>query len=180
MFTNIQSTNNNFKLLPKGGIYLGEKSKGGNTISAVWEIVEPYADELGLKIWDIKFLKEGANHYLRIFIDKDGGVGIDDCVDLSHAIDKPLDDADPIDCSYCLEVSSPGVERELSRPEHFMSKIGEPIMVKFIRPVDGKREYNGMLKSYENGIVTLLLENEEEMNIDKKETSWIKLNDFDF
>ena len=155
------------------------KSKGGNTISAVWEIVAPYAKELGLELWDIKFVKEGATHYLRIFIDKEGGVGIDDCVDLSHAIDKPLDDADPIDCSYCLEVSSPGIERELSRPEHFESKIGEPIKLRFIRAVDGKRDYNGTLTGFENGTITLTLEDGKEMSIDKKETSWIRLNDFE-
>ncbi|MEG0978873.1 MAG: ribosome maturation factor RimP [Oscillospiraceae bacterium] len=155
------------------------KSKGGNTISEVWKIVEPFAKELGLDIWDIKFLKEGATHYLRIFIDKEGGVGIDDCVDLSHAIDKPLDDADPVDCSYCLEVSSPGIERELSRQEHFEACMEEPVMLRLIRPIDNTRDFNGTLKGYENGKVTLLLENGEEMSFDKKETSWIRLNDFE-
>lgn len=155
------------------------KSKGGNTISIVWEIVEPYAKQLGLEIWDIRFVKEGATHYLRIFIDKEGGVGIDDCVDLSHAIDKPLDDADPIDCSYCLEVSSPGIERELTRPEHFESKIGEPVKLKLIRAIENQREYNGALKGFGNGQIIIVLQNGEEKSFDKKDTSWVRLDDFD-
>ena len=102
-------------------------AKGGNTVKTVWEIVEPFAQELGLKIWDVRFLKEGSSWYLRIFIDKDGGVSIDDCVDLTHAINKPLDEADPIEQAYFLEVSSPGVERDLVRDEHFTAYIGEKI-----------------------------------------------------
>ena len=102
-------------------------AKGGNTVKTVWEIVEPLAKELGLSIWDVRFLKEGSSWYLRIFIDKDGGVSIDDCVDLTHAINKPLDEADPIEQAYFLEVSSPGVERDLVRDEHFNAYIGEKI-----------------------------------------------------
>lgn len=158
---------------------MAEKSKGGNTISAVLEIVEPIAEQLGLSIWDIKFVKEGATHYLRIFIDKEGGVGIDDCVDLSHAIDKPLDDADPIDCSYCLEVSSPGIERELSRPEHFEACIEQPVKVRLIRAYDNQREFKGTLKGYGSGKVTILQNDGNEISFEKKETSWIKLDDFD-
>ena len=100
-------------------------AKGGNIAAFVKSIVEPIAKEMGLEIWDIRFLKEGSQWYLRIFIDKEGGVSIDDCVDLTHAINKPLDEADPIEQAYCLEVSSPGIERELTRPEHFEKFIGE-------------------------------------------------------
>ena len=154
-------------------------AKGGNTVKTVWDIVEPFAAELGLRIWDVRFLKEGANWYLRIFIDKDGGVSIDDCVDLTHAINKPLDEADPIEQAYFLEVSSPGVERELVRDEHFTQNIGEKIKVKMIRPVDGKREFSGILESYEGGNVTLRAEDESGITFTKKEASWIKLDDFD-
>lgn len=155
------------------------KSKGGNTISKVWEIAEPIAKELGLEIWDITFVKEGAEHYLRIFIDKDGGVGIDDCVDLTHAINEPLDELDPIDCSYCLEVSSPGIERLLSRPQHFEQMMGEKIKVKLIKAQDNVREFKGVLKAYDNGQITMSLDNGEEKIFNKKETSWVKLDDFD-
>ena len=156
------------------------KGKGGNTVAAVWEIAEPIAAELGLKLWDIRFVKEGADWFLRIFIDKDGGVGITDCENMSRAIDKPLDDADPIEQSYCLEVSSPGIERDLSRESHFEACKGEKIKVKLIRAVDGIREFSGILEDYEGMKIVLRLEDGSAMNIDKKETSYIKLDDFSF
>ena len=154
------------------------KGKGGNTVNTVWQLAEPYAKQLGLEIWDGRFEKEGGDWFLRIFIDKEGGVSINDCVDMTHAIDKPLDDADPIEQSYCLEVSSPGVERELRRDEHFMKFIGSPVMVKLIRPLENKREYNGILESYENGSFELRLEDGTGLMINKKETSYVKLDDF--
>lgn len=154
-------------------------AKGGNTVKAVWEIVEPYAEELGLRIWDVRFLKEGASWYLRIFIDKDGGVSIDDCVDLTHAINKVLDEADPIEQAYFLEVSSPGVERDLVRDEHFTEFLGEKIKVKMIRPVDGKREFSGILEAFDGGNITIRLADEGGFTFLKKEASWIKLDDFE-
>ena len=157
---------------------MASKGKGGNTVNTVWQLAEPYAKQLGLEIWDVRFEKEGADWFLRIFIDKEGGVSINDCVDMAHAIDKPLDDADPIEQSYCLEVSSPGVERELRRDEHFLKFIGQPVMVKLIRPLENKREYNGILESYENGSFELRLEDGTGLMINKKETSYVKLDDF--
>ena len=154
-------------------------AKGGNTVKIVWDIVEPFAEELGLKIWDVRFLKEGSSWYLRIFIDKDGGVSIDDCVDLTHAINKPLDEADPIEQAYFLEVSSPGVERDLVRDEHFSAYIGEKIKVKTIRPVEGKREFSGILADYSDGNITIKLDDESGFTFTKKEASWIKVDDFD-
>ncbi len=156
------------------------KGKGGNTVAAVWEIAEPIAEELGLVIWDIRFVKEGADWFLRIFIDKDGGVGITDCENMSRAIDKPLDEADPIEQSYCLEVSSPGLERELTRESHFEACKGEKIKVKMIRAIDGVREFSGILESSEGMSIVLRLEDGSAMNIEKKETSYIKLDDFNF
>ena len=154
-------------------------AKGGNTVKIVWDIVEPLAAELGLSIWDVRFLKEGSQWYLRVFIDKDGGVGIDDCVNLSHAIDGPIDEANPIEQAYILEVSSPGVERDLIRDEHFTAFIGEKIKVKMIRPVEGKREFSGILESYEDGNITIRLEDESGFSFTKKEASFVKLDDFD-
>ena len=153
-------------------------AKGGNTVKTVWEIVEPFAQDLGLRIWDVRFLKEGSSWFLRIFIDKDGGVSIDDCVDLTHAINKPLDEADPIQQAYFLEVSSPGVERDLVRDEHFEAYIGEKIKVKMIRPIEGKREFSGILSDYSDGNITISLD-EGGFTFTKKEASWIKVDDFE-
>ena len=150
-----------------------------NTVSLVWDLVKPYADELGLILWDVCFEKEGANYYLRIIIDKEEeGVGIDDCVNMSHAIDKPLDDADLIDRQYNLQVSSPGIERKLTRDFHFDYAMGEKVILRLIRPCDGRREFNGILTGYENGAVTILLEDEIEMTAEKKEIAFVKLDDF--
>ena len=154
------------------------KGKGGNTVRKVWEIAEPLAKNLGLELWDIRFEKEGANWYLRVFIDKDGGVSIDDCVDMSHALDKPLDDEDPIEQSYCLEVSSPGVERELRRDAHFEKCIGQKIKIKLIRPLDGQREFAGTLEGYDNGEISVRFDDGSGIIINKKEASHIKLDDF--
>ncbi len=157
---------------------MASKKKGGSTVNTVWQLAQPIAESLGLELWDVRFEKEGADWFLRIFIDKDGGVSIDDCVEMSHAVDKPLDEADPIEQSYCLEVSSPGVERDLKRDEHFEKCLGEKIMVKLIRPVDGQREFKGILESYDNGIFELLTEEGTKLMINKKEASYVKLDDF--
>lgn len=156
------------------------KSKGGVTVAKVWELCEPIVRELGLNLWDVRYLKEGADWYLRIFIDKPGGVNIDDCERVSRAVNEPLDRLDPIENSYCLEVCSPGIERELVRDEHFAQFIGADIMVKMLRPIEGiGREFNGKLKSYEDGMVTIEDHSgENEVTINKKEAAWIKLDDF--
>lgn len=151
----------------------------GNTVTKVAEIVTPYAKELGLDIWDIRFVKEGTDWYLRIFIDKENGVSIDDCVDLTHAITKPLDEADPISQSYLLEVSSPGVERELVTDAHFEKFIGADVMLRLIRPIDKVRDFKGKLVNYENGEITVELQDGELLKVNKKETSYVKLDDFD-
>lgn len=149
-----------------------------NTVSAVWDIAKPIADSLGLILWDVRFQKEGANWYLRIFIDKDGGVGIDDCVNMSHAIEEPLDEADPIEQSYNLQVSSAGLERDLVRDEHFVKYVGEKIMLKLPRAVDGQKEFHGILEKYEDGKLTLLYDGDKTLTVTKKETSWIRADDF--
>ena len=158
---------------------LASKGKGGNTVAAVWTIAQPIAQQLGLTLWDIRFVKEGASWYLRVFVDKEGGVSVDDCVAMSHALDGPLDETDPIEQNYYLEVSSPGLERELTRDQHFQALLGARIKVRLIRPLDNVRDFAGKLASYEDGMVTLLLEDGRQLQVQKKETSWIRLDDAD-
>ena len=152
---------------------------GKNTVSAVWDIAKPLADELGLVLWDVIFRKEGANWYLRIIIDKDGCININDCVDMSHAIDEPLDEADPIEQSYNLQVSSPGTERELVRDFHYEWAMGKPVTLRLIRPRDGVREFKGRLAGYESGTVSLVLDDGTEFIAEKKDTAFVKLDDFE-
>lgn len=156
-------------------------NKGKNTVTTVEEIARPIAEELGLEIWDVRYLKEGSQWFLRIFIDKDGGVDINDCERMSRALDEPLDKADPIDGEYILEVSSPGIERELVRPEHFEAFIGADIMVKMIRPLEGVgKEFKGVLTAYSDGDVTITDHSgENTVTIRKKDAAYIKLDDFD-
>ncbi len=156
-------------------------SKGRNTVHIVETIAAPIADSLGLRIWDVRYLKEGSQWFLRVFIDKDGGVDINDCEAMSRALDAPLDEADPIDGEYILEVSSPGIERELVRPEHFDRFIGADVMVKMIRPLEGiGKEFKGVLTDYEDGDVTVTDHSgENSVTFNKKEAAYIKLDDFD-
>ena len=150
-----------------------------NTVSAVWDLAEPIAEELGLILWDVAFEKEGANYYLRIFIDKEDGIGIEDCVNMRHALDKPLDEADLIDRQYNLQVSSPGIERKLTRDFHFECAIDEKVIVRLIRPYEGQREFKGVLIDYsESGAVTIEFPDETTMTAEKKEIAWVKLDDF--
>ena len=151
-----------------------------NTVSVVREIAQPIAENLGLTLWDVRFVKEGASWFLRIFIDKPGGVDINDCVDMTHAINDPLDEKDPIDMAYCLEVCSPGIERELVRDEHFEQMISRKIKLRTIRPDENKmRDFSGTLVSYEDGNITFENADGEKKTVSKSETSWVKLDDFD-
>ncbi len=158
---------------------MASKGKGGNTVAAVRAIAEPIAASMGFRLWDICFLKEGASWYLRFFIDKDGGVGIEDCEAFSRAIDDPLDEQDPIEQSYCLEVSSPGIERELTKPEHFNACLGQKVKVRMIRPnADGRRDFGGLLEGYDSGSVLVRLDDGSALSFLKKESAFVKLDDF--
>ena len=144
----------------------------------VWRLAEPIAAELGLSIWDVRFVKEGAYHYLRITIDKPTGVDMDDCEKMSRAINGPLDELDPIDCEYCLEVCSPGIERELTRPEHFAAYIGAVLNVRLIRPLEnGQKELVAILHSYEDNVMELETQDGEFFHIEKKNASSVRLNE---
>jgi ribosome maturation factor RimP len=158
---------------------MASKGKGGTTVAAVQGLAERIAGELGLRIWDVTFTKEGASYYLRIFIDKDEGVGIDDCEAFSRAIDAPLDELDPIEQGYCLEVCSPGVERSLTKPAHFEACVGQRVQVRMIRPVNGTRDFKGVLESYDGGNITVRFDSGDGLTFTKKETGFIKLDDFD-
>ena len=129
--------------------------KGGNTVALVTDLAKPITEELGLYLWDVRFEKEGADWFLRILIDSDEGITLDDCEAVSRPLSKLLDEKDPIEQSYYLEVSSPGTERELRRPEHFEVCIGDSVQLKLIRPSNGVREFRGVLTGYQDGMLTV-------------------------
>ncbi len=155
------------------------KKESGSTVKKAWALAEPYAKELGLSLWDVLYVKEGTSWYLRYIIDKEGGVNIDDCEALSRAVNDPLDEADFIKEAYYLEVSSPGLCRELKRPEHFAAMMGQPVQVKLIRPRDNERDFFGELTGFDGQTVTLESE-EGELSFAKTEiVSVILLDDLD-
>lgn len=137
----------------KGRLRVGKK--GGNTVAQVTKLVEPIVNQLGLYLWDVRFEKEGADWYLKVLIDSNDGITLEDCEAVSRPLSKRLDETDPIEQSYYLEVSSPGVERELKKREHFEVCIGDAVTVKLFRPLDGIREFCGELVGYQDDILTI-------------------------
>ena len=150
-------------------------AKKANTEEVVRALIQPVAEGLGLKLWDVRFVKEGSEHYLRVTIDKEDGIFIQDCENMSRAIDPLLDEADPISVAYFLEVSSPGLGRPLTRPEHFEAMMGQEVRVHTIRPIDDKRDFVGILTAYD-GAVTITADGTEH-RFEKGEISAVKLND---
>ena len=118
----------------------------------IFDLVKETVEQQGVSLWDVKYVKEGASYYLRVFIDKPDGVNIDDCVDVSRAIDPVIDEADPIKDSYYLEVCSPGLERELTRDEHYAAMIGSEITVKLFKAIDGKKQFCGKFIGFDGAI----------------------------
>lgn len=121
----------------------------------VYDLVKDTVESKGVKLWDVVFVKEGASKYLRIIIDKPEGITIDDCTEVSHAVDPVIDEADPIDESYYLEVCSAGLERELVREQHFTAFIGNDVKLKLYKAFEGAKEVSGKLVSFDGGNITL-------------------------
>ena len=121
----------------------------------VWQFAEPVVQEKGCSLWDVEYVREGGEWFLRLYIDKVGGVDINDCEAVSRAVDPILDEKDPIVESYHFEVCSAGIERPLKRPSDFEKFMGSPIFVKLYRPVNGLKEIPGILRGYEDGRVTV-------------------------
>ncbi len=116
-----------------------------NIVKIAEELAEPVADALGFVIWDTEYVKEGGRYILRYTIDKDGGVDINDCERFHRAIDPILDEADPIEESYTLEVSSPGIERELKYEWHYECCVGDTVEVRLYKPYNNSKSYVGTL-----------------------------------
>ena len=150
-------------------------AKVNNTESKVEALVSGIIEEMGYELVDVEFVKEGQNWYLRFYLDKDGGINIDDCEKASRAIEKLLDEKDPIEQAYILEVSSPGLDRQLKKEKDFVKYAGSLVDVKLYKAVDGSKEFQGTLKGLEGNIVTIEDENGNELSFDRKDTAVIKL-----
>ena len=121
----------------------------------VWIMAAPIAQEAGCSLWDVEYVREGGEWFLRVYIDKEGGVSIDDCEAVSRPLSDALDREDPIEGSYVLEVSSAGADRPLKRPEHFAQFMGAEVEVRLYRTIDGRKEHVGTLAGYEAGDVSI-------------------------
>ena len=141
---------------------------------AVAALALPVVEGVGCKLWDVEYVKEAGQWFLRIYIDKEGGVSIDDCEAVSRPLSDALDEADPIPGSYTLEVSSAGLDRALKKPDHFAACMGRQVDVKLYRPVDGVKSLVGALQNYADGDVTIETPNGPHM-LTKQDIAQIRL-----
>ncbi|GGG12088.1 ribosome maturation factor RimP [Paenibacillus abyssi] len=127
-----------------------------NTIkTAVEDMVRPYLDSHGFELVDIEYVKEGSNWFLRVFVDKEGGIDIDECGRISEFLSEQLDQNDPISVAYFLEVSSPGAERPLKKPDDLRKAVGKYVFISTYEPIDGLKEFEGTLLSFDGEQATV-------------------------
>jgi len=144
-------------------------------------LMAPVAQAQGLELYDIEYVKEGADRILRLYIDSEEGISLDDCERMSRAAEVVLDEQDPIPGEYRLQVSSPGVERKLSRPEHYIRYVGQKIVIKLFAPhdpVSGRKKYTGILTKFENNQLSIKAE-DEVCTFDLQQISACRLMVFD-
>ena len=140
----------------------------------VTQFAQPVVEAHGCSLWDVEYVREGSEYFLRLYLDKEGGVDICDCEAISRALDPILDEEDPIPESYHFEVCSAGLERALKRPGDFERFMGEAIMVKLYRPRNGLKEIPGILRGYADGCVTVEA-GKETITFQKSEVALVRL-----
>lgn len=141
----------------------------------VRELAEPVVIENGCELWDVEYVREAGQWYLRLYLDKEGGVNILDCEAISRKVSDLLDEADPIESSYMFEVSSAGCERQLKRPSDFEKFMGEPILLKTYKPVAGHKEFAGVLAGYDNGSVLVDMGSGDPLWFEKADIAMVRL-----
>ena len=140
----------------------------------VAELAAPVTAEFGCELWDTEYVREAGQWFLRLYLDKDGGVDILDCENVSRRVSDLLDEADPIEGSYIFEVSSAGAERQLKRPSDFEKFLGSPVLLKTYQNRDGRKEFPGVLKEYDGGAVVLEM-GKQELRFEKNEVAMVRL-----
>ena len=143
------------------------------------QLLQPIVDEYGFELVDVEYVKEGSTWYLRSYIDRPGGISIDDCEKVSRRLSDLLDQEDFIEDAYIMEVSSPGLGRPLKKEKDFKRSLGEEVEVKTYRMIDKQKEFTGILKDYDEDTVTITLADETEKTFDKGDIALIRLA-FDF
>ncbi len=143
------------------------------------KLIEPILSENHFELYDVEYVKEGGNWFLRTYIDKENGITVDDCELVSRALSDLLDKNDFIPDAYILEVSSPGLGRHLKRDKHFEKSIGEEVEVKLYKPVNKMKEFVGILRAYDTGTITIEFEDKTTMVIPRPDIAMVRLT-FDF
>ncbi len=143
------------------------------------ELLLPILEAYHFDLVDVEFVKEGGTWYLRAYIDKEGGITVNDCEDVARKLNPILDELDYIDGSYTFEVSSPGLGRPLKKEKDFIRNLGKDVEIRTYRPIQHKKEFYGRLKAYDDGTVTIVTEDEEDVSFDKNEIALIR-QAFDF
>jgi len=136
-------------------------------------LVKPIIEDLGYNLFDVVYVKEAKDYYLRIFIDSEAGISLEDCEKVSNAINDILDEKDYIKDQYFLEVSSAGLERVLRRDEHLKANIGNEVEAKLFKNIENKKVYQGILKSFDNEFIVIEEENNE-ISLERKNIAIIK------
>ena len=138
-------------------------SKGRTIETRTEEVLAPIAEANGVEIYDVEYVKEGSDWYLRAYIDKPEGVNILDCENVSRALSDKLDEEDFIDDAYILEVSSPGLGRTLKKDKHLEKSLGEEVELRLYKPKDKQKEFAGILKAFDENSVTIETQEEEKV-----------------
>ena len=138
------------------------------------ELITPLIDAEGFELVDVEYVKEGADWYLRVYIDKDGGITVNDCEKISRAFNEILDRKDYIDDAYIFEVSSPGLLRPLKKDKDYQRNIGKLLEVKLFAPLNGVKEFEAELKSYDKESATLVMDDDTEVTVKRSEISLIR------
>ena len=150
-------------------------SKSESYESKTEELIQPLVDERGFELVDVEFVKEGSEWYLRVYIDKDGGISVNDCEEISRAFNEILDREDYISEQYIFEVSSPGLTRPLKKEKDYKRSIGKLVDVKLYKPVDKAKEYTGVLAAFDENTITLEGDKGDSYTLDRKNIAKISL-----
>ncbi len=138
-------------------------------------LAQPIIDELGFELVDVEYVKEGGDYFLRLYVDKEGGITVNDCAEVSHRMDPLLDEEDYVPDAYIFEVSSPGLGRPLKKDKDFERSLGEDVEVRTYRAIDKKKEFSGVLSAYTADTVTITDEDEKKLTFNRKDIALIRL-----
>ena len=139
------------------------------------QLVTPILEKYGFELYDVEYVKEGGNNYLRVYIDKPGGIAVNDCETVAREMNPILDEKDFIPDSYVFEVSSPGLGRALKKDKHLLKSIGEEVEIQTFRPINHEKQFEGILKSFDDKELTIALNDEQELTFARTDIALIRL-----